>query len=98
MSTDDDTATMTCPSCHSDMHSEQRLGVRIAQCGSCRGLFLPASSLGALVEAENDWHVPSGPRTQPLPRITPDMTAPPPGLPAGDATRSARSFLDALFS
>ena len=43
--------------------------------------------------AENDWHASrdSGPVTQPLPRITADMTAPPPAAP------KARSYVESLF-
>lgn len=47
--------------------------------------------LGALSEAENEWHRSSGQHTQPLPRITADMEMPPPM-----ATRS-RSFVETLF-
>lgn len=82
---------MPCPKCSSAMQARTVGEVTVHQCGSCHGLFLDRADLGALVEAENDWHRDSGPTTQPLPRITPDMTAPPP------AARRARSYLEALF-
>jgi Zn-finger nucleic acid-binding protein len=75
------------------MTSHERGGVTVAQCVSCRGLFIPHSDLGLLVEQENDWHVTSGPTTQPIPRILPGMTAPPDYEPP----RQARSYLDELF-
>ena len=83
---------MTCPKCESAM-STRRLGdVAVSQCSSCRGLFLDRADLGALVEAENDWHRDqSGYHTEPLPRITAEMTAPPPSKPR------ARSYIETLF-
>lgn len=75
----------------------ERLRVPVTQCGSCHGIFLQRSSLGDLIETENDWHVSRGPRTQPLPRITPDMTAAPADATPAGAARPARSFVDALF-
>ena len=50
--------------------------VTVHQCASCQGVFLERADLGNLIEAENDWHRDSGPKTQPLPRITADMTRP----------------------
>ena len=47
--------------------------------------------LGALVEAESDWHAHAGQQTMPMPRITADMTAPP----AGRAP--ARAWVETLF-
>ena len=58
----------------------------------CSGIFLDRADLGALVEAENDWHRRTAARPPSrLPRITADMTAPPP------ATVTARSYLETLF-
>jgi uncharacterized protein len=76
------------------MTERTRGGVAVAHCESCGGIFLERAELGRLIEAENDWHRASGPRTQPLPKITADMAAPPPD------TKSAgsRSFVDELFS
>ena len=44
------------------------------------------------IEAENDWYRTRSPLTQPLPRITADMTAPPPvgGGEVGSAAGRAR--------
>lgn len=63
----------------------------VSRCTSCSGIFLERSDLGFLSELENDWHRGSGPHTEPLPKITADMTAPPPPRP------KARSFLETLF-
>ncbi len=65
--------------------------VTVHRCVSCRGVFLQRADLGNLVEAENDWHRDSAPRTQPMPRITADMVAPPPSAPP------VRSYLESLF-
>ncbi len=46
-----------------------------------------------LIEQENEWHLSSGPSTQPIPRIVPGMAAPPPNA----EPRQARSYLDELF-
>ena len=82
-----------CPRCQGTMAAKVRGGVSITQCKDCEGIFLDRSELGTLIESENDWHRASGPRTEPLPRITTDMTAPP----AYSATIRARSFIDELF-
>lgn len=82
---------MTCPKCQSSM-AERTVGdVTFHQCPSCHGLFLDRADRGALIEGENDWHRDTGPKTQPLPRITEDMVAPPPGRPR------ARAYLETLF-
>jgi uncharacterized protein len=83
---------MTCPNCQSAM-AEKAVGeVTVARCPSCNGIFLHRAELGNLVEAENDWHRDSGPKTQPLPRITADMVAPPPSRP------TVRSYIETLFA
>ncbi len=84
---------MTCPQCQSDMTSHVRGGVSVAQCGSCEGLFLQRVDRGTLIERENEWHVSSGPTTQPIPRILPGMTPPPEYA----AVQQSRSYLDELF-
>ena len=82
---------MTCPQCQSTM-SDRALGdVTVHQCSSCQGIFLARADLGSLIEAENDWHRDSGPTTMPLPRITADMTAPPPSPPV------TRAYIETLF-
>jgi Zn-finger nucleic acid-binding protein len=82
---------MTCPKCQGTMASRQVGDATVARCSSCNGIFLEKADVGALSEAENDWHLSSGPRTEPLPRITADMAPPPPGRPR------ARSFVESLF-
>jgi O-acetyl-ADP-ribose deacetylase (regulator of RNase III) len=62
----------------------------VRRCDDCAGLFLARADLGALVEAENDWHAHQSANTAALPRITADMSAPPP------AERS-RAFVETLF-
>ncbi|NUR05431.1 MAG: zf-TFIIB domain-containing protein [Nocardioidaceae bacterium] len=83
----------TCPQCQSTMSTRSAGDVTVHQCSACEGVFLERADLGNLVEAENDWHRDSGPLTQPLPRISPDMTAPPPS-----PRRSARSYIESLFA
>ncbi len=86
--------SMTCPQCNGEMQPVQRGGVTIAKCGSCAGVYLDRTTLGTLIEKETEWHLSSGPRTEPLPRITSDMQAPPPH--AGSVR--ARSYIDELFA
>ena len=82
---------MSCPSCGSAMNPRIIGRVTVHQCGGCSGIFLERADLANLVEAENDYHRDSGPATQPMPRITADMAAPPP-----QATVS-RSYIQTLF-
>lgn len=81
---------MTCPKCAATMAERSHGRVRVRQCESCQGVFLERSDLGSLIEAENDWHAHRSADTAQLPRITADMSAPPP--PA-----RSRSYLDSLF-
>jgi uncharacterized protein len=83
---------MSCPKCDSAMNTRTLGGVTISQCSSCNGIFLDRADLGNLIEAENDWHMNSGPTTEPLPRITANMTAPPPGRP------TTRAYIETLFA
>ena len=84
---------MTCPQCQSPM-SDRFLGdVTVHQCSSCQGVFLERADLGNLIDAENDWHSSNASSlTQPMPRITSDMTAPPPV-----AASSSRAYVETLF-
>jgi hypothetical protein len=82
---------MSCPACQETMRSSAVGDVEIARCEGCRGIFLPRNALGALTEAELDFHTGSGWATAPLPRITADMTAPPP-TPSGP-----RAYIASLF-
>jgi Zn-finger nucleic acid-binding protein len=84
---------MTCPQCGAEMTQRERAGVSLAQCPSCEGLFLRGVDRGMLIELENEWHVSSGPSTQPIPRITAGMAAPSMAM----QTHEARAFLDELF-
>ena len=87
------TDTMTCPKGHGEMASKTKGDVTVHQCPQCSGIFLERADLWNLVDAENDWHASrdAGPVTQPLPRITADMTAPPPPAP------KARAYVETLF-
>ncbi len=67
--------------------------VQVARCESCSGVFLDRADLALLSELENDWHRGAGHHTEPLPRITADMVAPPPAV-----RPRANSFIETLFS
>ena len=82
---------MTCPKCNGAMGERSSGRVRVRQCGSCQGVFLDRADLGSLVEAENDWHANRSTDTAQLPRITAEMTSPPPAA-------KARSYVDSLFT
>lgn len=82
---------MSCPKCDGTMKTHRLGELEVSRCSSCSGVFLDRAELGLLSEAENDWHRGSAPHTEPLPRITADMTAPPPSRPR------ARSFIETLF-
>jgi uncharacterized protein len=82
---------MTCPKCSGTMVARSHGRVTVLQCESCQGVFLDRADLGSLVESENDWHAHRSTDTARLPRITPDMIAPP-------SRAKARSYLDSLFS
>ena len=82
---------MTCPKCAGIMAERSHGPARYHQCESCRGVFLGVAELGGLIEGENDWHAHRSADTSRLPRITADMTSPPPPM-------RARSYLDGLFS
>lgn len=84
---------MECPQCSGVMKVQERGGATVAQCANCGGIFLARVDLGLLVEQENEWHVSSGPATQPIPRILPDMSPPPDYAPA----KQSRSYIDELF-
>jgi Zn-finger nucleic acid-binding protein len=82
---------MTCPRCSAEMAERDVGGAHVHQCPEGHGVFLERADLGGLIEGESEFHRSSGHHTQPLPRITADMTAPPPM-----ATRS-RAFIETLF-
>jgi Zn-finger nucleic acid-binding protein len=83
---------MRCPRCAGSMEERLVGDVRVSRCSTCGGIFLDRAELGQLSEAENDWHRGSHSHTEPVPRITAGMTAPPP------AKHRARSFVETLFS
>jgi Zn-finger nucleic acid-binding protein len=71
---------------------ERSLGLAtVSQCPEGHGVFLDRADLGTLIEAETDWHAGSGTQTAPLPRITPDMTAPP------TPSKRSRAWVETLF-
>ena len=82
---------LTCPRCDSEMVTRP-LGIgQVSRCPEGHGVFLERAELGNLIEAEGDWYNNASTHTAPLPRITPDMTAPP----AGKAP--ARAWVETLF-
>jgi len=87
--------TLTCPRCGAEMETRaisSSLGEgAVSSCPDNHGVFLARADLGALIEAESDWHRHAGQHTAPMPRITADMTAPPVGRPA------ARAWVETLF-
>jgi uncharacterized protein len=87
-----DSEELTCPRCSAALAERSISGVAVHQCPQGHGVFLERLELGGLIEGETEWHRSSGHHTQPLPRITAEMTAPPPM-----ATR-ARAFIETLFS
>lgn len=84
--------SMSCPQCGTGMVESPAGAASVLQCPEGHGVFLTRAHLGALVEAETDWHRYAGQHTAPMPRITPDMEAapPPPKAPA-------RAWVETLF-
>ncbi|WP_408907873.1 TFIIB-type zinc ribbon-containing protein, partial [Streptomyces albidoflavus] len=58
---------MHCPKCHAPMHTYNRNGVQIEQCGGCRGIFLDYGELEALTRLESQWSQ-QPPRQRPVHR------------------------------
>jgi uncharacterized protein len=81
---------LTCPKCQGTMVPRTFGHVAVRRCDSCESVFLEQSALGALVEAENDWHAHQSANTAALPRITADMTRP-------DAPPRSRAYVETLF-
>lgn len=64
----------------------------VNQCPEGHGIFLERADLSALIDAETAWHTnEEGYHTMPLPRITADMTTPPP------APHRAPAWIATLF-
>jgi Zn-finger nucleic acid-binding protein len=87
--------TLTCPRCGSEMESRPLTNVggdaEVSRCPEGHGVFLSRIDLGALIEAENDWHSHAGQHTAPMPKITADMDIPPSVSPA------SRAWVETLF-
>ncbi|WP_257005092.1 TFIIB-type zinc ribbon-containing protein, partial [Streptomyces albidoflavus] len=64
---------MHCPKCHAPMHTYNRNGVQIEQCGGCRGIFL-------------DWSRRSWPHSG-WTRTSPPSWTPAPGWPRSRTDR-----------
>ena len=82
---------LTCPQCQGTMAVRTFGHVSVRRCGECSGVFLSRADLGALIEAETDWHAFQSPNTATLPRITSDMSTPP------VAPERSRAFVETLF-
>ena len=82
---------MNCPRCGSEMDERIVNEIHVHQCPDGHGVFLEAADLGNLIEAENDWHAGTGHHTMAMPRITAEMTVPPP------AAARSRAFVETLF-
>jgi len=83
---------LACPACGTAMSVRHVGSGEVQACPEGHGVFLPRSELGALVEAETDWHTLASQGTAPMPRITADMAAPP-------TTRiPARAWVETLFA
>ena len=83
---------LNCPRCGAEMVSRAVADGQVNQCPDGHGVFLSRADLGSLIESETDWHRNASQQTAPLPRITPDMTAPP------KARAVARAWVETLFN
>lgn len=82
---------LTCPRCQTPMETRALGSGQVSHCPEGHGVFLDRVELGNLIEAEQDWHRNASQNTAPMPRITPDMAAPP-------ASRTpARAWVETLF-
>ncbi|AWL37402.1 MULTISPECIES: zf-TFIIB domain-containing protein [unclassified Streptomyces] len=59
-----------CPKCHAQMHTYNRNGVQIEQCGGCRGIFLDYGELESLTRLESQW-TQQAPPAPPAPQAYP---------------------------
>lgn len=77
---------LNCPKCGAAMLEREFERLSVNQCPDGHGIFLARADLADLIEAENNWHREGGSfQTAPLPKITPDMSAPPPATPRASA-------------
>lgn len=81
---------LTCPKCQGTLEPRTLGHLAVRRCDGCNSVFLESSALGALIEAENDWHAHQSANTAALPRITSDM--PPP-----ESQPRSRAFVETLF-
>ncbi len=70
--------SLVCPRCGDELSTRVLGEIHVHQCPQGHGIFLERADLGNLVDGEQEWHRGAGHHTQPMPRITADMTAPPP--------------------
>jgi Zn-finger nucleic acid-binding protein len=89
---DNAAGNLRCPVCDVEMETLALGDGEVERCPEGHGVFLPRPHLGTLIEAETDWHTHVGQHTAPMPRITADMTAPPP------SRAPARAWVETLFS
>ncbi|MEW1790506.1 zf-TFIIB domain-containing protein [Streptomyces albidoflavus] len=99
---------MHCPKCHAPMHTYNRNGVQIEQCGGCRGIFLDYGELEALTRLESQWAQQAPPpAAPPAPQPPHGQAYPAPPAPAWGAPhhgghhyghRRDRGFGRMLFS
>ncbi|WP_406413279.1 zf-TFIIB domain-containing protein [Streptomyces halstedii] len=64
-----------CPKCHAQMHTYNRNGVQIEQCGGCRGIFLDYGELESLTRLEAQW-TQQAPPAPPAPQAYPPAQQP----------------------
>ncbi|MFF2652395.1 zf-TFIIB domain-containing protein [Streptomyces sp. NPDC058045] len=91
---------MQCPKCLAPMHTYNRNGVQIEQCGGCRGIFLDYGELEALTRLESQWSQPApppAPQAYPPPQAYPQAPAPAWGVPHR-GHHGHRGFGHMLFS
>lgn len=85
--------SLKCPKCQAEMVARDLGRMSVNKCPDGHGVFLSRADLAEMIDAENDFHREGGGfHTAPLPRITPDMTQPPP------ATPKAPAFIATLFN
>ncbi|KQY64498.1 MULTISPECIES: zf-TFIIB domain-containing protein [unclassified Nocardioides] len=85
--------SLKCPNCGAEMVERDLGRMSVNQCPEGHGVFLARADLGEFIDAENDWHREGGGfHTAPLPRITADMSKPPPMAPRAPA------FIATLFT
>lgn len=78
--------SLKCPKCQADMVRRDLGRMSVDKCPEGHGVFLSRVDLAEMIEAENDFHRDGGGfHTAPLPKITADMTSPPPAMPKAPA-------------